>query len=207
MTVHEETVSLGELALEGRYLQSAQGLAIVAPPHPLYGGALDVPVVEALCAGLQAAGLGTLRFNNRGVGSSGGFRSGEVGDGVEDYLRAVQWAQAQQPPRLVLAGYSFGAVAALHAHVGGVSCAGVLLVAPPSEMLPKGVAQDVSVPIWLCHGDEDNYVDGDRNKAWFEAVPSAVTSRVLSGADHFLAYELAKVREFAREAGTVLAGS
>lgn len=205
MTVREQTVNLGELPLDGRYLHSAQGLAIVAPPHPLYGGSLDVPVVEALSAGLQMAGLGTLRFNNRGVGRSGGSPSGALEDAVQDYHAAVEWAQAQQPSRLILAGYSLGAVAALHVHLSGVACAGLLLVAPPTDMLPAEGAARMAAPVWLCQGDEDHYVDMKRCKAWLEAVPTAATLRGLAGADHFLAYELSAIREFAREAATALA--
>ena len=59
--------------------------AVVAPPHPLYGGSMDSPVVTEIahaCANTQTA---SLRFNWRGVGGSAGQMSGEPDVGLADY--------------------------------------------------------------------------------------------------------------------------
>ena len=40
--------------LEGRWNSGTKGAAIAAPPHPLYGGNLDNPVLGALIDGLLA---------------------------------------------------------------------------------------------------------------------------------------------------------
>ena len=65
-----------------------RGAAVIAPPHPLYGGRLDNPVVIALADGLRAAGLATLCFNFRGVGGSSGHASGAAADADADYRAA-----------------------------------------------------------------------------------------------------------------------
>ena len=37
----------GGQSLEGLWVQRDRGSAVIAPPHPLYGGSLEVPVVSA----------------------------------------------------------------------------------------------------------------------------------------------------------------
>ena len=46
--------------------------AVVAHPHPLYGGTMDNGVVRLTVRALVAAGGEALRFNFRGVGGSDG---------------------------------------------------------------------------------------------------------------------------------------
>ena len=50
----------------------ARGLAIVAHPHPLYGGTMDNKVAQILAKTLSGLGYIAVRFNFRGVGLSAG---------------------------------------------------------------------------------------------------------------------------------------
>ena len=47
-------------------------LALVAPPHPVYGGSIGNPVVRAIERAFHAVGVSTLAFNFRGTGESTG---------------------------------------------------------------------------------------------------------------------------------------
>lgn len=102
--------------------------AVVCHPHPRYGGDRHVPVVDALFRRLVAAGVATLRFDFRGVGTS----TGAFGGGVDERLDATaalgRVAGVVDGP-LWLVGYSFGADVALS--VDGDRVSGWVAVAPP----------------------------------------------------------------------------
>ena len=62
------------LVLEGVWQNGDRG-AVVAPPHPLYGGSFDNPVVNEIAYALHRLGQASLRVHWRGVGASpGGLR-------------------------------------------------------------------------------------------------------------------------------------
>ena len=52
--------------------QSPKGVAIIAHPHPLFGGTMDNKVVQTLARAFVQAGYTAVRFNFRGVGASAG---------------------------------------------------------------------------------------------------------------------------------------
>ena len=60
--------------LEGLYTpaDAPVGGAVIAPPHPLYGGSMDSPVVTELAQACARADFASLRFNWRGAGASAG---------------------------------------------------------------------------------------------------------------------------------------
>ena len=50
----------------------ALGVAVIAHPHPLFGGTMDNKVVQTLARAFVACGWTAVRFNFRGVGASEG---------------------------------------------------------------------------------------------------------------------------------------
>ena len=78
------------LTLEGVWQKGEGRGAVIAPPHPEYGGSLEHPVISELAYALYKAGVASLRFNWRGVGASQGVTSGEASAADEDYLAAVE---------------------------------------------------------------------------------------------------------------------
>ena len=175
--------------LEALFQKGAQpGVAIVCHPHPLYGGAMDNNVVEALVQAFRSWGTGTLRFNFRGVGGSGGSYGngdGEAGDilAVRDYLRE----RGEQGP-FRLAGYSFGAWAALKALKTSHSFAALTLVAPPLELLDFGGLEIPPIPTLVLLGDEDGFCRPGALREWLkDQAPRGPSPAVhiLEGCDHF----------------------
>ena len=94
-----------------------RGFAVVAHPHPLYGGTMNNKVVHTLFKAFLELGFVTVKFNFRGVEQSEGeLNSGnDKGTGeTEDVLAVVETIRNQfaasfdTPPLLLLAGFSFG---------------------------------------------------------------------------------------------------
>lgn len=88
------------------------GLAVVAHPHPLFGGAMDNKVVQTVARAFVQCGWTALRFNFRGVGASAGVY--DEGRGEADDLIAVAQQQCAAGTPLCVAGFSFGAFVATH---------------------------------------------------------------------------------------------
>ena len=136
------------LNLEGRQVQAvlgkpegtAQGLAVVAHPHPLFGGTMDNKVVQTLARACVTAGWECLRFNFRGVGSSQGVYDEGRGE-TQDLVKLVEQLAPHAP--LVLAGFSFGAF---------VTCQAVQALWPTGRLKKSywWVPQSAISPPLLC---------------------------------------------------------
>ncbi len=179
--------------------QSPRGLAIIAHPHPLYGGTLDNKVVYMLARGALDAGAAALRFNFRGVGRSEGVHDEGRGEG-EDLLKVVAHARACWPELpLAVAGFSFGAFVAL-SKAQAAGARGVLTVAPPLMYVGKGAVPDPGVPWWMIHGDADEVVDyADTLRRAKAATHPPDRIQTAEGIGHFFHGELQQVRKFACE--------
>ncbi len=81
------------------------GTAIVAHPHPLFGGTMDNKVVQTLARAFVQRGWRTVRFNFRGVGQTQGAHDEGRGE-TDDFLDVV--TQTAPEGTLALAGFSFG---------------------------------------------------------------------------------------------------
>src|SRR3954468_588432 len=84
-----------------------RGFALIARPHPLFGGTLDNKVVQTLARAFVDLGYEAWRPNFRGVGKSDGAYDEGRGE-VED-LDAVFSHFRSDGIKIVLAGFSFGA--------------------------------------------------------------------------------------------------
>lgn len=175
-----------EIELEGE-LGAAPVSAVVAPPHPLYGGHFSNPVVAALGEGLVRRGIGVLAFNWRGVGTSGGSPSGDPGVAVTDYAAALAYVKKLLPGPLpwVATGYSFGAATALAVAAGDPSVRELVLVAPPVMMLPRTLslaAADCRVTV-IAAGDDEFAPIADLRAAFASLAGTSIVT--VEGTDHF----------------------
>jgi hypothetical protein len=89
-----------------------RGTAIIAHPHPLYGGDMNNKVVQTLAKAFMTAGYQAIRFNFRGVGASGGAYANGVGE-TDDLLAVI--AAYSPTGNLCLGGFSFGTFTVTHA--------------------------------------------------------------------------------------------
>jgi alpha/beta superfamily hydrolase len=176
------------LRLEGHLVVPADAgaAAVVCHPHPLYGGTMDSNVVLAVVRALADAGIASLRFNFRGVGSS----DGEYGDGdgeVRDVAGAVACVRERvDGAEMALVGYSFGAMVALRAGASGVAAAARMVgIAPPLAMMDLGFLRTCALPLLLVAGDRDSYCSRDALAAQAAALGGRAATAVVPEADHF----------------------
>jgi alpha/beta superfamily hydrolase len=174
------------LALEGLYrpaLDADAGGAVIAPPHPLYGGSMESPVVGELAHCFERSDIATLRFNWRGVGASAGEMSGDSDAAREDYLAALDFLSDTVTPPLVASGYSFGAAAALAASAGPL-VRRLVLVSPPPALLDRDRLADFHGKVFIATGEGDEIAPA-RELEGLEAPHAELELRVLEGTDHF----------------------
>ena len=89
-----------------------KGIAVIAHPHPLFGGTMDNKVVQTMARAFVQAGWSAIRFNFRGVGLSAGEHDGGVAE-TQDMLAVIAQTTTPETP-LCLAGFSFGAYVTSH---------------------------------------------------------------------------------------------
>jgi alpha/beta superfamily hydrolase len=176
------------------------GVALVAHPHPLFGGTLDNKVVQTLAKTFVELGYVALRPNFRGVGSSAGAHDEGRGE-ADDLLAILDYARARfcagSP---VLAGFSFGAyVQTLVA--GRVRPARMALVGVAAGFVSGGrsyTAEAVPRDSIVIHGELDETVPLANVLAW--ARPQELPIIVVPGADHFFHRRLHLIKDIIKGA-------
>lgn len=171
---------------------TGSGGAVIAPPHPLYGGSMDSPVVNELAWACRRAGLASLRFNWRGVGASARVPSGAAEDADADYASALDQLAQSVPGALVACGYSFGAGAALRCGWREPRVERLLLVSPPPALLDPGALAGFAGPLLIVTGEQDPIAPPDA----LESLRSSLGGfrlEVVPEADHFFGAGLAEV--------------
>jgi len=152
-----------------------RGIALIAHPHPLFGGTLDNKVVQTLARAFVELGYAAWRPNFRGVGASEGQHDEGRGE-VEDLAAVLAHAQAARP---VLAGFSFGAAMAAKL-AARVQCERMVLVgtAVTNQAVPP-----VPAGTLVIHGEADETIPLAAVLDW--ARPQELPVLVVPGADHF----------------------
>jgi len=175
------------------------GMALIAHPHPLFGGSADNKVVTTLAKAFRELGYTTLRPNFRGVGGSHGEH--DKGIAETDDLLAVHAYGRQRFGTLpvALAGFSFGAYVttrlAKRLAEFGQPAERLVLVGTAAGYITgdrvyetEAVAPDTIV----IHGSDDETVPLANVLKWAEPLELPVT--VIPGADHFFHRRLHIIR-------------
>ncbi len=185
--------------LEGLHVPLPDGIggAVIAPPHPLYGGSMESPVVTELAHACEHASLESLRFNWRGVGASQGEKTGDFEPAVSDYAASLDWVEDSCEGPIAACGYSFGAATAIRAVADRPRVRRLLLVAPPPVMLDASSFSGFGGRVDVIVGDRDEFAPLAELESALEAVPTA-SLEVVSETDHFFMYSLRELGVLAR---------
>jgi alpha/beta superfamily hydrolase len=177
--------------------EKCKGVAVIAHPHPLFGGTMDNKVVQTLARAFVLAKWRAVRFNFRGVGQSQGVYDEGRGE-LQDLLDVIAHMAplASQESALSLAGFSFGSFVTSHAAqqlfpnrpidklvlVG--TAASRFEVAPIDPALHERTL--------VLHGEEDDTVALANVMDW--ARPQSLPVTVIPGGGHFFHGQLPLLR-------------
>ena len=166
---------------------ASRGVAVIAHPHPLFGGTMDNKVVQTLARAFVQCGWTTVRFNFRGVGGTEGSYDEGRGE-LEDLLAVVeQVAPKGEGLPLALAGFSFGAFVTSHALAalwpeGRVQQA-VLVGTAVSRFNVAPVPAEAHARTLVLHGEMDDTVPLSAVMDW--ARPQILPVTVIPAGGHF----------------------
>ena len=159
------------------------GTAVIAHPHPLFGGSMSNKVVQTLARAFVQTGWRAVRFNFRGVGASEGAYDEGRGEAA-DMLEVIR-QQAPEGP-LALAGFSFGAFVTSHA-VAGIAPRQpdkiVLVGTAASRFAVAPLAPELHERTLVLHGEQDDTVALSSVMDW--ARPQGLPVTVIPGVEHF----------------------
>lgn len=162
-----------------------RGTAVIAHPHPQYGGTLTNKVVQTIARACVQCGWRAVRFNFRGVGASAGEYDQGRGE-VDDMLAVVAQGVAVSQP-LLLAGFSFGAFVAARAvallHGSRPIDSVVLVGTAASRFEVPPLPADLHPQALVVHGEHDDTVPLAAVMDW--ARPQSLPVTVVPGGEHF----------------------
>ena len=170
-----------------------RGVALVAHPHPLYGGTMDNKVAQTLARTFANLGYATARMNFRGVGASEGVHDDGRGE-TDDMLVLFEHMQAEYPGLPVaLSGFSFGTFVQAQLQqrliAAGRPAERLVLVGTAAGKWPM---PEVPKNTILIHGEVDDTITLAQVLDW--ARPLDIPVIVIPGADHFFHRKLQHIK-------------
>jgi alpha/beta superfamily hydrolase len=163
---------------------SADNVAVICHPHPVYGGTMTNKVVHVLAKACNELGLPAVRFNYRGVGKSAGTYDEGRGE-TQDALAALDWAQQRWPDAgLWLGGFSFGGAVAIRA-AAQRNVQRLITIAPAIDRVAVDDVRLPECPWLIVQGDQDELVDPARVQSWVASITATPDLVVLPGVEHF----------------------
>jgi|SRR5450830_73363 len=170
-----------------------RGLALVAHPHPLFGGTMDNKVAQTLARSMLALGYVAVRMNFRGVGQSAGVYDEGNGE-TDDMAFLLTQMQARFPSLPVtLAGFSFGTFvqAQLQQRLTAQQTPAERLVLVGTAA-GKWPMPEVPANTILIHGEVDDTIPLQGVFDW--ASPLDIPVIVIPGTGHFFHRKLHHIK-------------
>ncbi len=190
--------------LEGRIAGFSEGdrhpALLLHHPNPSGGGSMDSKILRAVADALYTQGVGSLRYNSRGVGRSGGqYRlvpesegwvegsreSEDVGAALH-HLAAQPWVDST---RLALVGFSFGArmvLSYLRRHPTDARVRAAVLIGFPVAAWDLTHLGYWFGPKLFITADGDTYSPPAKLLPFVDRLPPPKTVQVIADSTHFL---------------------
>jgi alpha/beta superfamily hydrolase len=171
--------------------------ALVAHPHPRFGGTMHNKVVYHAMKALNSFGFPVLRFNFRGAGLSEGEHDQGRGE-VEDVRAALNWLESEYRLPILFCGFSFGAATGLRAACPDHRVAGLISLGTPIAAEERLYAYDFlencGLPKLFVSGAQDQFGSEPKLKQVFAGAAEPKQLVLIEGADHFFAGHLTRMQ-------------
>ena len=172
---------------------ATRGVAVIAHPHPLFGGTMENKVVQTIARAFVLCGWSAVRFNFRGVGGSGGTHDAGRGE-TDDMLAVIE--QCAPTDSLAVGGFSFGSFVASRAVevlTGTRKIERIVLVGTAASRFDVAtLPADLLDATLVIHGEQDDTVPLIDVLDW--ARPQNLPVTVIPGASHFFHGQLPLLR-------------
>ncbi len=174
----------GRIEALARRAKSPTAIALIAHPHPKYGGSMHNPVVYYVDRELSRRGMTTLRFNFRGVGESEGEHGANFEE-VQDLEAATDWMRMTHPSAaLILVGYSFGSICCLRQAAVDPEVSALVAIGLPVRLYELPELAALSQPLLVVQGSRDELGSPAAVRGALAPMTEPVEVRVLEGAEH-----------------------
>jgi alpha/beta superfamily hydrolase len=175
-----------------------RGIALIAHPHPLYGGTMDNKVTQTLARAFTGLGYASARMNFRGVGASAGTHDGGAGETDDMALLLAHMRETYPGVPVALAGFSFGtfvqAQLQQRLQAEGEPAERLVLVGAAAG---KWAMPAIPANTILIHGEQDDTITLAAVLDWLR--PQDVPVIVIPGADHFFHRKLQHIKNLVTE--------
>jgi uncharacterized OsmC-like protein/alpha/beta superfamily hydrolase len=153
----------------------------------------DVLAAKRIAAGLAAAGVGVLRFDFTGLGSSEGeFANTNFSSNVEDLVRAAGYLRERYAAPAILIGHSLGGAAVLAAAASIPEAKAVVTIGAPADVahilqhFGSSRIHSLGKALLVMHAPLDNVVGIDNATKIFVAAQHPKSFISLDDADHLV---------------------
>ncbi|MET3118728.1 alpha/beta superfamily hydrolase [Undibacterium sp. GrIS 1.8] len=180
---------------DAEHFPAPRGLALVAHPHPLFGGTMDNKIAQTLARAFVTLGYVAVRMNFRGVGKSEGVHDNGVGETDDMALLLAQMRTRYPDLPLALGGFSFGTFVQAQLQqkliAQGTPAERLALIGTAAGKWPM---PDVPANTILIHGELDDTIPLQAVFDW--ARPQDIPVIVIPGADHFFHRKLQHIKNY-----------
>jgi uncharacterized protein len=169
--------------------------AVVAHPHPQFGGTMHTKAVYQSAKALARIGVAVLRFNFRGVGRSAGTFDAGPGE-MDDFRAGLAFVEDRFPARPVwVAGMSFGSWVALTVGAEDPRVTLLLGVAAPVDRYDFAAVKRSDKPKFFIHGEEDELIAIKDVRRFYSELDEPKELVVIPDANHLFEGKTQEVGE------------
>jgi len=172
------------LVENGRADGGLRAAAVLAHPHPQYGGTMHTKAVYQAAKALARIGCAVLRFNFRGAGRSAGTFDEGRGE-REDFRAALDFMQDRYPGAPIWAGgMSFGSWVGLTVGASDPRVRALIGIAMPVDRYDFNAVSSSETAKFFIHGERDEICPLKQVREFYARARDPKELIVIDAADH-----------------------